>query len=180
MKITIIIALIFFSHIAMIAMDIKMTKLNPNHKVTFTLPNGDKIRSLDAAENWFKLPKLENNSVTLSTNSKELKSSDRGKTWWNCKKNNNDNYPIIIDQELKLYPNPAKDLVVFELISDVKVNGLMSIFDTYGHKFRDNVIKIFEGNNLIEINIQDIAQGTYNLNILVNGSVRSASFVVIK
>jgi hypothetical protein len=160
--------------------DIKKINLNPIQKVTLTLPNGDKIRSLDGAENWFKIPKQANNSVTLSTNSTELKSSDRGKTWWYCRHDKADEYPVINDQKLNLYPNPAKDIVLFELISDVKLDGLISVYDTFGHKISANIIKIFEGNNLIEINIEDLSQGTYILGILVNGAVKTASFAVVK
>jgi hypothetical protein len=76
------------------------------------------------------------------------------------------------DLELKLYPNPAKDVLYFK--SEIQIDKII-VFDIYGRKLLE---KTLNGDH--QINIQSLIKGTYLLQIFNQNEVNTKTIKFIK
>jgi len=79
---------------------------------------------------------------------------------------------IISENEIKVFPNPAKDYVTFNLegsFSDLN----LEIFDVQGRKVIDQIIE-----NNTPVSVQNLSNGLYMFKLTHNGSVSTGKMVV--
>lgn len=74
--------------------------------------------------------------------------------------------------QLKLYPNPATDMVYVDMPSAV-TNASVSIIDISGKK----ILNKTASGSKIEIDVRQLAKGTYVLRISENGKIYNAKFI---
>ncbi len=79
---------------------------------------------------------------------------------------------------LKLYPNPAADVVYVSFNAEINSNGTLAIFDLSGKQVLVNSVEIAKGLNNIETNINSLNNGLYLLKV-VAGSLEINQQIII-
>ena len=79
--------------------------------------------------------------------------------------------------ELSTYPNPTKDIVFLKFRSDVQSNSHITLSNFNGQLLKDKDVKIYTGENTIEMSCQDLPNGIYWLNIKSDKSIGTTLFV---
>lgn len=82
------------------------------------------------------------------------------------------------ESDLQIYPNPSSDKVNIRLTSANGQNVQVRVFNLSGQEMRHFSWNIREGENLMEMNVQDLTQGTYLIGIYENRSVKVRKLVV--
>ena len=79
---------------------------------------------------------------------------------------------------LNVYPNPAESELNVEFSVNATGKANISITDIAGQLAQSNVILASEGNNLVNINTNELASGVYFVKIEISGVQRIAQFIV--
>lgn len=78
----------------------------------------------------------------------------------------------------ELYPNPAKDIISIDLANSFETNSIIEIFDISGNMLKS--INISAGLTQENINISDLANGTYYLNLRNGNKQMTKKFSVAR
>lgn len=84
-----------------------------------------------------------------------------------------------IESDVKVYPNPAHDKMKVEINSLTSDRVAIDLINTLGEIVYRSEMNIHEGTNLLELNLENMAKGFYNLSIL-GTSVNSQHRVVVE
>ena len=86
--------------------------------------------------------------------------------------------PVDHDQLIRLYPNPAGEVINMEIASGrADVDMSMSIYDLFGRKVHE-AYDLFIGGDRHEINMRDWAPGHYLVCLRINGEVVTRRFIL--
>jgi hypothetical protein len=89
-----------------------------------------------------------------------------------------------VDQELvedlKVLPNPMNDIGWLTFNASEKANVEMDIFNLNGQKLRSLTYQINEGENRIQLNVYDLSEGTYIIQLRKDTKVSTNKFVIIR
>jgi len=85
--------------------------------------------------------------------------------------------------EILIYPNPAKDYVIFEIVHRSILNQQhnepeLSVFNSYGHQMAK--LSIYQSGHKIVWDTRSISSGVYMFTFTVNGIVSSDKIVIQK
>jgi hypothetical protein len=82
----------------------------------------------------------------------------------------------INNQQLKVYPNPAKDEITISLNSKTLVNPKIEIYSLEGKKVKE----IYEFGSEVKISLTDFSKGVYLVKLFDNGKELSSEKIVIE
>ena len=86
--------------------------------------------------------------------------------------------PVVpSEQDFKIYPIPAKDLIILEFNSDKTDTYNILIVDQLGKPVFQSIAN-FDGTNTNQLNIQDLSSGLYFVNIK-NSSINITKKIVV-
>ncbi len=90
--------------------------------------------------------------------------------------------PDIIEAEpvMKVFPNPAKDKVTVEFLSDVKANVRLNIYNLSGEKVLGSEANAEEGLNTQTLNTNTLSSGVYIFEVYTNGEAQRQKFTIAK
>ena len=83
-------------------------------------------------------------------------------------------------QELNVYPNPAIDRVNLEFSTSLTRQLNLSLVDLSGKQFLNRSLHINNGYNDLSIDLPEIPNGLYILNLQDAGGIRSIPLVIMK
>jgi len=73
----------------------------------------------------------------------------------------------------ELYPNPANDLINVAIVSPLRDDVILSVFDAAGKKVMSQRLSIIEGYNPISISVDNFASGLYLIKVANNRGAQS-------
>jgi len=79
-------------------------------------------------------------------------------------------------QNLRVYPNPARNLVYINLGSTTEEEAVLRLLDINGRVVRNE--KMPAGHQIYQLNIQDLIQGMYILQWIESGQIRAIEKIV--
>jgi hypothetical protein len=77
----------------------------------------------------------------------------------------------------RLYPNPAKATVFYEIKLEADETGFIQIFDLPGHLIAEKILN--SGDNKIEFDLQDLENGIYIYKVNLNGELKVSDKLII-
>jgi hypothetical protein len=94
-----------------------------------------------------------------------------------------DNLVLSVTEEgeitgLNLYPNPSEGELNLSFTVPSSEEAILQVQDISGKIVKTNIVKALEGNNLVVLGTDELAAGTYFLNIQVGGVRKALQFVV--
>ncbi|MFN5912657.1 MAG: zinc-dependent metalloprotease [Bacteroidota bacterium] len=94
-----------------------------------------------------------------------------------------DNLVLNVTEEgeitgLNLYPNPSEGELNLSFTVPSSEEAILQVQDISGKIVKTNIVKALEGNNLVVLGTDELAAGTYFLNIQVGGVRKALQFVV--
>lgn len=84
----------------------------------------------------------------------------------------------VLENSIVIGPNPVSDQLNLTLNSDITENIEVKIFDILGQLIYRETIYVDEGINTTVLDFQLIANGTYFLNVIINGKEQSEKIIV--
>jgi translation initiation factor 2B subunit (eIF-2B alpha/beta/delta family) len=82
---------------------------------------------------------------------------------------------------MSVYPNPAKTFFVVKVNAQKEGNATIKVLDVAGRVVMQQNNRVTTGTTSITFNnIANIAAGTYNLQIMLNGEVMNEKLVIVK
>ncbi len=83
------------------------------------------------------------------------------------------------ESDVKIYPNPAHDKMKVEISSLISDRANIELINTIGEIVYRSELKINEGTNVIELNLENMAKGFYNLSVK-GSSINAQQRIVIE
>ncbi|HKC36113.1 MAG TPA: T9SS type A sorting domain-containing protein, partial [Chitinophagaceae bacterium] len=80
----------------------------------------------------------------------------------------------------RLWPNPTRDKVVINLISDHESQAIIKIFDSKGSLVKEQRTNVLQGNNQFAVDLTSMARGVYQLQINWNNGQNRNTTRIIK
>jgi hypothetical protein len=91
-------------------------------------------------------------------------------------------HDLVIDESLSLkqiYPMPAKENIDIKLNSDINQNVTIEFIDIMGRKqMLASDFEVNEGENVVNLNVEQFAPGTYQVIISANETVLRGSIII--
>lgn len=81
---------------------------------------------------------------------------------------------------VSLYPNPANDYVNVNIISPVSTNAIINISNILGQQVYSESINVKAGNNIVQINVNNLPTGMYMFSLLSDGNVLKTQKLIIE
>ncbi|MDW7692963.1 family 16 glycosylhydrolase [Flammeovirgaceae bacterium SG7u.111] len=81
-------------------------------------------------------------------------------------------------QSLLIYPNPATDILVFSLSSEIDGSATISLIDLEGSVIKEKRIELSKRGNQLEIDVSDLKKGFYMAELELNGSITTKRVVI--
>ncbi|MCC7515513.1 MAG: T9SS type A sorting domain-containing protein [Bacteroidia bacterium] len=75
----------------------------------------------------------------------------------------------LVDNNIKLMPNPAKDMAVYSNKLEKNQRGTVNVYSKFGVKIQSYLLH--ESYNRVDINLQRLAQGIYFIKTEVDGKI---------
>lgn len=82
--------------------------------------------------------------------------------------------------EIKVWPNPVKDIAWISITVNATTIASIRIFDAKGSQVQVQKISLSQGNNLLSINMKNMARGSYYLNLDWNNGQTHEGIKLIK
>lgn len=107
-----------------------------------------------------------------------------GKSYYRLKQvdNNNDHTYSLVrvvdinsDEKFDIFPNPGKDIVNVQLVTDEEAEIEIKLKSIDGRVVLGQSLKTQAGTNLIQMDVREIAIGVYDLNVYKNGSLLNSN-----
>ena len=84
-----------------------------------------------------------------------------------------------VDQ-LILFPVPATDVINIRLQSDLTTKAPFRVLDAQGRVVRQDIIEVFAGDNQFQLDLDQLASGTYYYQVVLDKQVLNKSFIVLR
>ncbi|MCX6352613.1 MAG: PKD domain-containing protein [Bacteroidetes bacterium] len=106
--------------------------------------------------------------ISIKVNSKTVLTAIRGKQ------------EVVALASVKLFPNPAKDVLNISFTAKEGYKANISIFDIAGKEISTSAIEVVNGNNQIKLNTNELGAGMYFIRVSAVGRGVSSEYKFIK
>ncbi|QLH47085.1 MAG: T9SS type A sorting domain-containing protein [Bacteroidota bacterium] len=73
---------------------------------------------------------------------------------------------MVVEQDnIVLYPNPAKDILFIDMTSSVREEITIRLFDLSGRLVSENTVLAVEGNNTFRVALSALEAGMYHVQV---------------
>jgi hypothetical protein len=87
-------------------------------------------------------------------------------------------YDLNLKNEMAIYPNPAKDFLNIELVSDKDENAVIQFFDLSGKIIHSSRKKLQQGLNRLNISVENIPEGIYLSRVSVKDRIQNKRVII--
>ncbi|MCX6352612.1 MAG: T9SS type A sorting domain-containing protein, partial [Bacteroidetes bacterium] len=87
---------------------------------------------------------------------------------------------VIALQSVKLFPNPAKDILNISFTAKEGYKANISIFDIMGKEISTSPIEVINGNNQIKLNTTELGAGMYFIHVSAPNKGVSSEYKFVK
>jgi len=162
----------------------RVATIRNNNQLIIQAVDGDTFSNIDTLifnstgdwQNWVTLPVntyLEEGRYTLRM---FVKSGEFNTNWFEAKVGTNVGIAEQNTNQLKIYPNPAKQYANISLPFSTNKNSIIKLFDVSG-----KIVKTIttEGASEIRINISDLSNGVYHVIVENNSKILSKNKLIV-
>ena len=162
----------------------RVATIRNNNQLIIQAVDGDTFSNIDTLifnstgdwQNWVTLPVntyLEEGRYTLRM---FVKSGEFNTNWFEAKVGTNVGIAEQNTNQLKIYPNPAKQYANISLPFSTNKNSIIKLFDVSG-----KIVKTIttEGASEIRINISDLSNGVYHIIVENNSKILSKNKLIV-
>ena len=82
-----------------------------------------------------------------------------------------------ITSEVKVYPNPATEFLKINFSSSKFGDATISIYNIFGQEIKKQKVKIEKGTTEIEMPIDNLSEGMYFCNLIIDSKRSSLKFI---
>ncbi len=81
---------------------------------------------------------------------------------------------------VNVYPNPAANNLNVSIASEKDENATLNVLNNLGQVVLTQNLPLEAGNNLVEVNIHDLSEGSYSLNVISSRGAINKKIVILK
>jgi Secretion system C-terminal sorting domain len=85
-----------------------------------------------------------------------------------------------ITDVFRLWPNPVRDVVFINIVTDSESQAVIKVFDSRGALVKEQRATVLQGSNQLNVNMRSMAKGVYSLSVYWNNGQTKQTAQVLK